>query len=395
MIASVCGVSKARESREPGAALASGVAQPEGRKDLQPSLYDLTSGMDADKQPTMQQIADVVGCSRMAVSLALRNSPKISAATSARIRKVADEMGYRPNPMVSALMTQLRHGRTVKRPTTIAYVTAYPTEDGWRVPGLFTEFHTGVRKRAEALGYKIEEYWLRRPGLSEKRFCDVLYARNVLGLIIAPLPAGGGTLALDWPRFAAAAIGYSVTSPSIHRASNDQYSTIRLAVAELTRLGYRRLGLALTRDGDERVKNNWSAGMLVEQSLIATERRVPVLLADGQFEEAFAAWFLHYRPDVILTQSWQCRRVLKNLGVGVPEDVGVVNLGVTAEEPQWAGMNQNAELVGAAALDLVDAQLRRNEHGIPVQPKTVLIPGHWVAGPTVRDLALTARLRGR
>ncbi len=351
--------------------------------------------MDADKQPTMQQIAEVVGCSRMAISLALRNSPKISAATTARIRKVADEMGYRPNPMVSALMTQLRHGRTVKRPTTIAYVTAYPTEDGWRVPGLFTEFHTGVKKRAETLGYTLEEYWLRRPGLSEKRFCDVLYARNVLGLVIAPLPSGGGTLALDWPRFATAAIGYSVTSPSIHRASNDQYSTIRLAVAELTRLGYRRIGLAMTRDGDERVKNNWSAGMLVEQSLIPMEQRVPLLLADGPFEEAFAAWFSHYRPDVVLTQAWQCGRVLKDLGVRVPEDVGVANLGVTAEEAQWAGVNQNAELVGAAALDLVDAQLRRNECGIPVHQKTLLIPGHWVAGPSVREVALTAGRRRR
>jgi DNA-binding LacI/PurR family transcriptional regulator len=350
--------------------------------------------MDADKQPTMQQIADVVGCSRMAVSLALRNSPKISAPMIARIHKVADELGYRPNPMVSALMTQLRHGRTVKRPTTIAYVTAYPTEDGWRQPGLFTEFHTGAEKRAEALGYKLEEYWLRRPGLSEKRFCDVLFARNVLGLVIAPLPSGGGTLGLDWPRFATAAIGYSVTSPSIHRASNDQYSTIRLAIAELTRLGYRRIGLALTRDGDERVKNNWSAGMLVEQSMIPADRRIPVLLADGPFDEAFSTWFSHHRPDVVLTQSWQCRRVLKDLGLRVPEDVGLASLGVAEGEADWAGANQNAELVGAAALDLVDAQLRRNEYGIPVQQKTLLIPGHWVAGPTVRDVTLTARRRG-
>ena len=350
--------------------------------------------MDSDKQPTMQQIADVVGCSRMAVSLALRNSPKISAATIARIRKAADELGYRPNPMVSALMTQLRQGRTVKRPTTIAYVTAYPTEDGWRQPGLFTEFHTGAKKRAEALGYKIEEYWLRRPGLSEKRFCDVLFVRNVLGLIIAPLPSGGGTLSLEWPRFAAAAIGYSVTSPTIHRASNDQYSTIRLAVAELTRLGYRRIGLALTMDGDERVKNNWSAGMLVEQSLIPVDRRVPLLLADGPFEAAFSAWFSDCRPDVVLTQEWQCRQILKQSGVRVPEDVGLANLGVTAGEADWAGMNQNAELVGAAALDLVDSQLRRNEFGIPAQQKTLVIPGHWVAGPTVRDVAHTARRRG-
>ena len=122
-------------------------------------------------------------------------------------------------------------------------------------------------------------------------------------------------------------------------------------------------------------------------------QRVPLLLADGPFDAAFATWFKQYRPDVILTQSWQCGRVLKELGVRVPGDVGLANLGVTADEGHLAGMNQNAELVGAAALDLVDAQLRRNESGIPAQQKTVVVPGHWVAGPTVRDVTQTAPRR--
>ena len=142
------------------------------------------------------------------------------------------------------------------------------------------------------------------------------------------------------------------------------------------------------------MKHNWSAGMLVEQSMIPAKQRVPVLLTDGPFAGAFAEWFTEYRPDVILTQSWQCWRVLKNLGVRVPEAVGLVSLGVTAAEAHWAGMNQNAERVGAAALDLVDAQLRRNEFGIPAQQKTVVIPGHWVAGSTVRTRPLIARRRG-
>jgi len=340
--------------------------------------------MPEAKQTTMQQIADAVGVSRMAVSLALRNSPKISAKTRERISKVADELGYRPNPMVSALMTQLRHGREVKRPTTIAYVTAYPTEDGWRQAGVFTEFYTGAKKRAGALGYTLEEWWLRRPGLSEQRFSEILFTRNILGLVIAPLPAGGGTLALDWPHFGCSAIGYSVISPNIHRASNDQYSTIRLAIDELTRLGYRRIGMAMTRDGDERVKRNWSAGMLVYQSSIPPEQRVPVLLAEGSFGSAFASWFSDFQPDAVVSQEPECITILQNRGVEVPRDVGFAHLGVTADDSQWAGVNQDAELVGAAAVDLVDAQLRRNERGLPAQQKTVLVPGYWVHGPTVR-----------
>jgi DNA-binding LacI/PurR family transcriptional regulator len=334
----------------------------------------------------MQQIADAAGVSRMAVSLALRNSPKISAATAQRIRTLADQLGYRPNPLVSALMTQLRHTKQVKRPSVIAYVTAYPTEDGWRRPGPFVSFFEGARRRAEALGYLLEEWWLRRPGMSEQRFSDILYTRDIHGLIVAPLPPGGGTLGLDWGRFAAATIGYSVSGPTIHRASNDQYSTITLAIRELTNLGYERIGMAMPAESDERVKRNWSAGMLVYQQQIPPEQRVPPLLATGSLTRAFGDWFQQHRPDAVLSLSHQVLKVIEDLGLSVPGDVGFAHLALTAEDHQWAGVNQNSEVVGAAAVDLVDAQLRRNERGIPDFSKTLLVPGQWVAGPTVRDL---------
>ena len=59
MIASVCGVSKARESREPGAALASEAAGRDGGEVYSPPFYDIAGGMNADRQPTMQQKADL------------------------------------------------------------------------------------------------------------------------------------------------------------------------------------------------------------------------------------------------------------------------------------------------------------------------------------------------
>ena len=153
--------------------------------------------MSSEKVATMQHIADAAGVSRMAVSLALRNSPKISRATADRIRTIAEQLQYRPNPMVSALMTQLRHNKDVKKPSVLAYVTAYQTEDGWRRPGPFVSFFEGAQRRAAALGYELEEWWLRQPGITEQRFSDILYTRNIHGMIVAPLPPGGGTLRLD------------------------------------------------------------------------------------------------------------------------------------------------------------------------------------------------------
>ena len=265
-------------------------------------------------------------------------------------------------------------------------MTAYPTADGWRQPGPFVSFYEGAKRRAEALGYVLDEWWLRRPGLTEQRFCDILYTRAIRGLIFAPLPGAGGALYLDWPRFAPATIAYSVTSPAINRASNDQFGTITLALGELARLGYRRIGLAVTREGDERVRHQWSAGMLVYQQSIAAEDRVPLLLATTPFRQAFGEWFGTHRPDAVLSLAEQCVGLIQELGARVPEEVGFAHLALTAGDTSMAGVNQNSELVGAAAVDLVDAQLRRNEHGIPLQPKTVLIPGVWTPGPTVRQV---------
>lgn len=335
----------------------------------------------------MQQIADVAGVSRMAVSLALRNSPKISTQTSRRIRAIADELGYRPNPLVSALMTQLRHARETKRTSTIAYVTTDETEDGWQRPGPFVAFFEGARRRAEQLGYTLERWWLQRPGVTPERFCEILAHRDIHGMIVAPLPPGGGCPEVGWCDFAAATIGFSLTHPNLHRASNAQYTTILTALNELEKLGYRRIGLAMKAETDARVEHRWSAGMLVYQQKLAAADRVPLLLTDENFERGFATWLSDHQPDVVLTHEAQVLELLQGRGLRVPEDIGFAFLALTAERHlEWAGMDQNAELVGAAALDLVDAQLRRNERGVPKVPKTLLIPGFWLPGPTVHDV---------
>ena len=56
-----------------------------------------------EKRPTLRDIAKDAGCTNATVSLALRESPRISPETRARVREVAAKLGYRPDPMLSAL----------------------------------------------------------------------------------------------------------------------------------------------------------------------------------------------------------------------------------------------------------------------------------------------------
>jgi LacI family transcriptional regulator len=339
----------------------------------------------------MQKIAEKAGVSRMAVSLALRGSRKISITTTEKIRRIADDLGYRPNPMVSALMTQLRLARPSQRPTTIAYVTAFPTRDGWRRSGSFVRCFEGARRRAESLGYDLEEWWLREPGMTQQRVGEILFTRGIHGVLIAPLPAEAVPVELDWPKFSGATIGYSFEEAALHRASSDQFSSMLMALREIAALGYRRIGLAITREEDAHVGRRWSAGMLVYQSEIAAEDRVPMLRTEGPLAGPFAEWFRAHQPDAVLGLSAEGVALLAGIGVRVPKDAGFASLGLTPADRDVAGVDQNDPLVGSAAIDLVDAQLRRNELGVPGDPKTVLVAGRWVGGATLRELASRRR----
>ncbi len=62
-----------------------------------------------------RRIAAEAGLSPSTVSLALRNSPKIPAATKRRIQKIAKRLGYRPDGKLTELMSHLRLKRTRTR----------------------------------------------------------------------------------------------------------------------------------------------------------------------------------------------------------------------------------------------------------------------------------------
>lgn len=60
---------------------------------------------------TAQQIAELTGVSRGTVDRALHNRGRVRPEVAARIRKVADELGYRPNPIGQALVKTPRDFR--------------------------------------------------------------------------------------------------------------------------------------------------------------------------------------------------------------------------------------------------------------------------------------------
>jgi DNA-binding LacI/PurR family transcriptional regulator len=152
----------------------------------------------------MRSIAAAAGVCPMTVSLALRNDRSVSAETCVRIQKLARTLGYRPDPMLTHLMQHLRSSRTTKAGVNLAVLA---TLDAQFVRRLID----GATARAGRLGYALDRIDLRTFANKPAALTRTLSARGVAGVLLGPSadPVDYSTL-LDWTKFAAVAMTYSV-----------------------------------------------------------------------------------------------------------------------------------------------------------------------------------------
>ncbi len=346
---------------------------------------------------TMAQVAARAGVHATTVSLALRNHPSIPVATRDRIRGIAAEMGYRPDPALSALATY-RHAKLPRRDIpALAYLTHWDTEWGWKQPHAHASFFAGAQGRAEALGFRLEHFWLGEPGMSHRRLSDILAARGITGILVSShLPEHDRALQLDWPRFSAVKIDCLPREPDLHHVTNDQRAIAQLAVRRCLAAGYRRIGMVIPYWWDDFVDLAWSAGFLAEQHRLPEEERIPILfyadedpssaVATGRESlvpsQAFSEWFGRHRPEVILSKAEFVRPRLEQLGVAVPHDVAYVEL-YLVPDGATAGVRNNCERVGEMAVAALVGLMQQNSFGIPEIPTAMLVEGTWFDGKTL------------
>ena len=186
-----------------------------------------------------------------------------------------------------------------------------------------------------------------------------------------------------WERYSCIVIGIQVTHPPVHFVSNDQYFTAFQAVKKVLDLGYRRPGLVMEPIIDTLVENRFSSAFYSVRHLIPAGGFLPHFDFSLNERKRFETWYLRNRPDVILTFHDRILEWLVEMGVNVPGDVGLVHLDLPPGMRDWAGMNQNNDQVGIAAVDMLVGQLHRNESGPPPFSQCLLVQSDWVDGGTV------------
>lgn len=336
---------------------------------------------------TLGDIAKKTGMHLSTISLALRDSPKIPEDTRDKIKTVAAELGYSPDPMLKALSIYRTSTRPRPFQATLAWINSHPKRTDPSLT-MLNEMHAAAEEYSKDLGYKLEEFWVNQPSLQgPARLSRILRSRGIQGLLFAPQPKPDASFELEWDDFSAITFGYSLTRPQLHLAINHQYRTMRRILTEIRALGYKRIGLCLSHDYDKRVDHNWSAGFWVDYAAQPRSARVSPLLYPNSASvtrNAFGRWLKANRPDVIVTGDTKLANWLEDLGLSIPGEIGFSAISLLGNERHFSGAYENNKMVARAGVDFLINLLHRGERGIPDVPQRVLIDCIWLPGKTLR-----------
>ena len=351
-----------------------------------------------DARVTLKQVAARAGVHVSTAWRALKNDTYVEPAKRARIRAIAEELGYTPDPMLTALSNYRRKQAPVAFQSTLAWINNFPVREQGRTLVNIAGCHEGALRYATQMGFKLEEFWLAEPGMSGKRAREVLLARGIRGLVFPPQPISGTELTIDIEAFASVAIGFSLSAPRLHVVANHQHNATLRALRELAKLGHTRIGMVAADDTLRRANHSFESPYHFFQAVQDEAQRVPLFAIPGRDEPGdiarartdFLAWFKRYRPTALVSHVGEVRGWLEAAGHSAPADVSLATLSRVFDQT-WSGIDQQESEIGRRALELLVSLFQSGERGAPATPLRLLVEGRWIEGDTTRRIGPPAK----
>ena len=341
---------------------------------------------------SMRDIAKEADVSVMTVSLALRNSPRVKRETGEHVRRVAKQMGFTPDPALRALISY----RNQKSPRAfhgnIAYINNTPQANLTSTSPLHTEIFQGATERGLELGYSIQEFWMHEEGLRSKRASQILLSRGVQGLILGPQARAHSEIEMDWEHFSVVQLGFSLEAPRFHLIFTDLFAIVVSIFTELCGYGYRRIGLALQKDQDERVQNRYTGAYFAMQNkLPKSMKRIPAYI-DVDAKENIGAWYDKYKPDAIICGPELLHHLAKIRKIKTPDDFGYACPFYLKQVDGMAHANARQHDVGRKSMEILSSMIEHNERGIPDSRIMHLLEHSWTPGNSLRQVGKPVHL---
>jgi len=334
---------------------------------------------------TQADIARQLGLSAMTVSMALRNHPRISAATCRKVQEQAEKLGYRADPLLSHWGgMRWKRSRTGFRGV-LAYIsTRFPEPDSG------SPILREAQSLAWNLGYEVQPFSPSEKNPPEK-LGRQLYHRGIRGVLIERVDSQPFRDTFPWDRFASVECNYGYSDFPCHRVSMERYNEVITAWKKAVETGHRRIGLVLLReqksiDLDTRV----GAMDYCQQHLFPDLPRLPLTLAPGWFSQEAAAKELRTmiqreRPDALILFNGFYVYICQELDPTILKRTSLINLMVLNSQDGETGLLEDQKTVAQTSVHLLDSLLRTGQIGRPKSRQVILMTKPWVEGKTLID----------
>jgi len=342
---------------------------------------------------TLQDVAAKAGVSISTASRSLTGAVNVSKGAQARVLSAAELLGYRYNPLLGEVMRSTRRGMPNHYLGTVAYITPYDDTEEWRSTPTLCRHWSAARDQAALFGFSVTEFALTSHGMTARRLAEILKARGIAGILLAAFPKDPFDLVLPWEHFATVPVGHMVQNPQLDCVVSDHTQAVLLSGRVLAARGYHRIGLAMENYQNSITNHGWANGYAALPAENPELAAIPPFLPEKITARGFTDWVKKHRVDCVLTLSTfrnEANRMgewLAESGLTCPRDVGLVSLDVTSATASWAGIDQNSDEIGKAAVDLLLSKVRSGERGIPKVRRSLLVHCQWREGNTVRATA--------
>lgn len=340
----------------------------------------------------------MAGVTAATASMALRKDPRISSGTQKRVLLAAAKLRYRPDPTLAALVSRRNGGRRRTFSNMAVLVDGRWLRQG-KVQLWMERFFEGMKRMGHHLGYQVEILFYPRdikPGVDADR---ILHSRGIRGIALFPTPGDQEELILDWEQYALVVIGHPALPKMPHRVGSDPFAAMNMVCAKLRAGGYLRAGLAHAASQERELRYEFLGAISKEKFIAGNPLKIVRPHLPETFEKAgFLQWVRREQPEAVVTIDEQALVWLREEGIEVPGQIGVVFLNINSVHlPDPSGTSFHSDATGENAVELLHSLLLKGETGFPVWPKEVLVYPEWVEGNTLlrRQRPPAAALRKR
>jgi LacI family transcriptional regulator len=316
--------------------------------------------------PTQRELAKKLGLSQACISKALRDLPGISEQTRLRVLDAASALGYRPDPVLSALVSRRRSG-----PPSVAIGYIRNRVEG--NPPYSDPYYPVVARRCAAIGLTLYLIEADQDHASVQRQLD---HRHIAGVIVGQSLTA--SLQLAWDRIRAVHCGMMVPPERGDVVCPDTSSAVETAWRHMTALGYERIAaLLFTSDCASHSEQLLTGSLLALERRIGDRGRFRAWIGAREQRDEAVECIRQQQPEATLLYWGDIAGELRQRGVDLPCAALIAN-------QEFAGMEIPYEEIAVAAVDLLVQRLRSSP-GSTWSRRIHLIGMQWHDGPSLPD----------